>query len=89
MKNYRKALSKWPEETLQRYPNSLSEGFRHTNRLHMSDQSVGVSSTKEQLSKKERESVKLERKAQITQSQKQWAISRFLDTDLLCLQPTV
>ena len=26
-----KALSRWPEETLQRHPQSLSEGFRHTN----------------------------------------------------------
>ena len=26
-----KALSVWPEETLQRHPQSLSEGFRHTN----------------------------------------------------------
>ena len=26
-----KALSMWPEETLQRRPQSLSEGFRHTN----------------------------------------------------------
>ena len=26
-----KALSRWPEETLQRHPQSLSEGLRHTN----------------------------------------------------------
>ena len=26
-----KALSRLPEETLQRHPQSLSEGFRHTN----------------------------------------------------------
>ena len=26
-----KALSRWPEETLQRHPQSLSEGFRNTN----------------------------------------------------------
>ena len=32
MENYRwKALSRWPEETLQRHPQSLSEGFRHTS----------------------------------------------------------
>ena len=33
MENYRRdlALSRWPEETLQRHPQSLSEGFRHTN----------------------------------------------------------
>ena len=26
-----KALSRWPEETLQRHLQKLSEGFRHTN----------------------------------------------------------
>ena len=26
-----KALSRWPEEMLQKHPQSLSEGFRHTN----------------------------------------------------------
>ena len=26
-----KALLRWPEETLQRHPQSISEGFRHTN----------------------------------------------------------
>ena len=26
-----KALSRWPKETLQRHPQSLSEGFRNTN----------------------------------------------------------
>ena len=31
MENYKKALSRWPEETLQRHPQSLSEGFRHTS----------------------------------------------------------
>ena len=28
-----KTLSMWPEETLQRHTQSLSEGFRHTNRV--------------------------------------------------------
>ena len=27
---YGEALSRWPEETPQRYPQSISEGFRHT-----------------------------------------------------------
>ena len=55
-----KALSRLPDETPQRHPQSLSEGFRHTNKLHRSDQSDDVSSTKEQRSLKERESVNAE-----------------------------
>ena len=32
-----KVLSRWPEETLQRHPQSLSEGFRHTNGVFRTD----------------------------------------------------
>ena len=64
--NYkRESAPRWPEETLQRHPQNLSEGFRHTNGvLTMSDQSGRGLSTKEQLSMtlclEKRESVKKE-----------------------------
>ena len=60
------------------------------NRLHRSDQSGEVSSTKEQLFMKRRESVKLkESKAKRAQSQNKCATIRLYDIDLLYLQPTV
>ena len=57
MKNDRwKSALKWPEDTLQRHPQSLFEGFRNTNGVFGTDCtgaiSGEVSSTKEQLSVK-------------------------------------
>ena len=54
------------EETLQRHSDGLSEGFRLSilwNRLDRGDQSGAVSSTKEHLIMKKRESVKLKESA--------------------------
>ena len=49
---YGELKERWPEETLQRHPQSLSEVFRHTNWVLGTDCTGAVSSTKEQLSMK-------------------------------------
>ena len=53
-----KALSRWPEETLQRHPQSLSEGF-----LYINGEQTGIKVAREQLYEK-REFVKLKESAE-------------------------
>ena len=92
MENYRrKSALKVARRNATKYKDTLKASLNLWglgNRLYRSDQSGEVSSTKEQLSMKERESVKL-KKAQRMQCQDQWASSRFHDKDLLYLQLTV
>ena len=52
-----KALSGWPEETLQRHPQSISEGFRHTDEVLGIDCTGAIKVTKEQLSMKKKENL--------------------------------
>ena len=71
------------DEMLLKLLPALSMTYQQSlgNRLHRCDQSGEVASTKEQLIMK--------RICEAERKRRQWATSRFLDVDLLYLQPTV
>ena len=78
--------SMWPEETLQRHPQSHSKGFRHTNRVLETDCAGTIKVAKDQLSMKkicEAERKRRERKAK-TDGPRHWLA--LLATDSLELE---
>ena len=86
---------RWPEETLQRYPNSLPKGFQHTTRVLGTDwtgsSKVALPHQKESIWLWSKKNLWSRKKVQRAQSQSQRIIIRvvFLRIDLLYLQQTV
>ena len=88
-----KALSRWPEDTLQRHPQSLSEGFRHGVLGTDCTGAIKVGRSHQQSSsslwEKKRESVKLKESAENAKPIPMGHQLIFHDIDLLYLQSTV